>query len=45
MNDEVVIEVNAIDTKIPSTSALIIKTQYDSGKQEMGIQRVIRRNH
>ena len=26
---------NAIDTKIPSTSELITKTQYDSGKQDL----------
>ena len=30
---KLVITVNAVDTRIPSTSRLVIKTHYDSGKQ------------
>ena len=31
--DKVVIKVNAVDTKIPSTYGLVTKTQYDLDKQ------------
>ena len=34
MHDKLVIKVNAIDTKIPSTSRLVNKTQNDSGKKD-----------
>ena len=33
MYDNLVIKDNAMDTKIPSTSGLVTKIQYDSGKQ------------
>ena len=33
MYDEFFTKVNAINTKIPSTSGLVIKTKYDSDKQ------------
>ena len=33
--NQLVSKANAIDTKIPSTSELITKTQYDSGKQDL----------
>ena len=33
MNDKLVINVNAIDSKIPSNIGLITKAQYDSEKQ------------
>ena len=33
MCDKLVIKFNAIDTKIPSTSELVNKTQYDLGKK------------
>ena len=33
MYDKLVIKVNAVNTKIPSTSGLVTKTQYNSGKQ------------
>ena len=32
-HDKLVTKINAFDTKIPSTSGLVTKTQYDSGKQ------------
>ena len=31
--DKLVTKINAFDTKIPSTSGLVTKIQYDSGKQ------------
>ena len=34
MHDKLVIKVNAIETKIPSTSRLVNKTQNDSGKKD-----------
>ena len=33
--DRLVIKVNAIDNKIPSTSGLVTKIQYDSNKQDL----------
>ena len=35
MYDKLVLKVNVIDTKIPSTSGLVTKTQYDSDKQRL----------
>ena len=35
MYDHLVTKVNAIDTKIPRTSELVTKTQYDSDKQSL----------
>ena len=35
MHDKLVINVNAIDTKIPSTSTLVNKTQNDAGKKDL----------
>ena len=34
--DQLVMKVNATGTKIPATSLLITKTQYDSGKKGLG---------
>ena len=39
MFDKLVVKINAIDTKIPSTSILVTKTQYASDKQ--GLERKI----
>ena len=33
--NQLVSKANAIDTKIPSTSELVTKTQYDSDKQDL----------
>ena len=33
--NQLVTKANAIDTKIPSTSELVTKTQYDSDKQDL----------
>ena len=35
MYNQLVSKANAIDTKIPSTSELVTKTQYDSDKQDL----------
>ena len=35
MDNQLVTKVNAIDTKIPSTSGLLTKTQYDWDKQDL----------
>ena len=35
MYDHLVTKVNAIDTKIPRTSELVTKTQYDSDNQSL----------
>ena len=35
MYDKLVINVDAIDTKIPRTSGLVTKTRYDSDKQSL----------
>lgn len=35
MYDQLVIKINDIDTKIPSTTRLVTKKQYDSGKQSI----------
>ena len=35
MDNQLVTNVNAIDTKIPSTSGLLTKTQYDWDKQDL----------
>ena len=39
MDNQLAAKGNAIDTKIPSTSGLVTKTQYDSDKQ--GLERKI----
>ena len=35
MDNQLVTKVNAIDTKIPSTSGLVTKTEYDWDKQDL----------
>ena len=40
MYHNLVTKVNTIDTKIPSTSGLVTKTRYDSGKQ--GLEKKIK---
>ena len=35
MNDKVIIKINANDTKIPSSSGINTKMQYDSDKQDI----------
>ena len=35
MDNQLITKVNAIDRKIPSTSELVTKTQYDSDKQSL----------
>ena len=35
MDNQLITKINAIDRKIPSTSELVTKTQYDSDKQSL----------